>query len=115
MARGNRGDEEYEIVDDDLDGESVATQRPKGAKAVKMNESEQELDDDMLDEFEMDDDEDVCEKGKHCSLEEDEDIDLEISDDSMLSEDDLISGDNPVLTGKNGPIKPKKYHRTRRK
>ena len=108
MARGNRGDEEYEIVDDDLDGESVATQRPKGAKAVKMNESEQELDDDMLDEFEMDDDEDVCEEGKHCSLDEDEDIDLEISDDSMLSEDDIIFGDNPVLPGKNGHIKPKK-------
>ena len=50
MEKGKRGDEDYKDVHDDLDGEGVADKNPKGAKAVKMNESvfEDEVDMDAL-------------------------------------------------------------------
>ena len=44
MENGKRGDEDYKDTHDDLEGDGVADKKPSGAKAVKMNESFDDLD-----------------------------------------------------------------------
>ena len=86
MERGNRGDEEYEFI---VCKDSVASQRPSGAKSVKMNEDIDDLES-LLDGFDED-----AELPYDANVEID--IELDGDDDDYLLTDnteDICDGDS---------------------
>jgi hypothetical protein len=92
MERGKSGDEGYKDAHDDLEGESIADKKPKGAKAVKMNES---FENDEYFEGDMDFAPEIPEVGAD-EYEEEEALmqDPEIMGDDMGDDDEDIFGDD---------------------
>lgn len=133
MKTGGTSQNDYKDAHDDLDGDGVADKKPKGAKAVKMNESLYDTDDlidtpmDSADLDEPYDDDDLSVEDFEDDADENTNFNdasftndpvgspEEVGNDIVGSEDDdldslmeefesIISGDCEKLTGKSGTL-----------
>ena len=99
MKSANSGSEkDMKDAHDDLDGDGVADKKPKGAKAVKMNESMFEADPVLGDEFEggVEGEAPIDNVDVNAEVEEpglDADVNADLSADDFNSEDDLNGDD----------------------
>ena len=99
MKSANSGSEkDMKDAHDDLDGDGVADKKPKGAKAVKMNEGMFEADPVLGDEFEngVDGEAPIDNVDVNAEIEEpglDADVNADLSADDFNGEDDLNGDD----------------------